>query len=260
VHSVTVTDQFGCTGIDKNFKVTQSAPVAPIYTTGKVCEGDTLTVYTSSLDSNVWSSGETSDSILMVPGFVSLTVTDKFNCVADSSIQLFALPSPIAAINMNPNTFSEAYLPVGFNDDSELNGSNIVSWYWNVNDSITSGAMDTVITFYEGMPLTIVHALTSDSGCTDTISISYRISDDIVKVNVITPNGDGVNDYLVFPNLQKFPNNRLHIFNRWGVELVSLKPYRNLWDAHNIPDGTYFYVLELDENVPAIKGSFTIIR
>ena len=108
--------------------------------------------------------------------------------------------------------------------------------------------------------MNVIHALTLQNGCTDTASLSYTISSDIVKVNIITPNGDGINDYLVFPNLAVYQTNELIIFNRWGTEVARFKNYRNFWDANGMIDGVYFYVLYLDETQEPIKGSFTIIR
>jgi len=99
-----------------------------------------------------------------------------------------------------------------------------------------------------------------ENGCTDTTFITYRISSDIVKINVITPNGDGINDYLEFPNLQMYAQNELVIFNRWGTEIARYPNYRNFWDAYGVPDGVYFYVLYLEDGIPPVKGSFTIIR
>lgn len=260
VHSVTVTNSFGCKGIDKNFRVTQSAPEANIYSIGTACEGELIQVFTDFVGSKVWSSGDFSDTIFVLPQSVSLEVTDQYNCKSDSTQVFIPLPSPRAGIRMDPITRSEAYVPVRFNDESELNGANIISWYWNINDSIESFSMDTSLTFYEGMLLQVTHALVSDNGCSDSITLSYRITDDIVKVNIITPNGDGINDYLAFPNLQKYPNNHLHIFNRWGVEIGDFYQYQNYWDAYDVPEGTYYYVLELGENQPPVKGSFTILR
>jgi len=45
-----------------------------------------------------------------------------------------------------------------------------------------------------------------------------------------------------------FPNAELLMFNRWGNQVFSAKNYRNdwdgTWDGNELPDGTYFYVLD----------------
>jgi len=86
--------------------------------------------------------------------------------------------------------------------------------------------------------------------CHDTISrIITIINDNLIFPNVITPNGDGVNDVFVIHNLidgQAFPDNELSIYNRYGKRIYFVQNLRNeseFWDpaATNTPTGTYFY-------------------
>lgn len=87
-----------------------------------------------------------------------------------------------------------------------------------------------------------------------------------------TPNGDGINDELIFPQLtnefvHQWPNNELIVFNRWGSIVYQAKPYLNDWDGRNykngkaLPGGTYFYLLRLDIGGGKIKQrELTILR
>ncbi len=84
--------------------------------------------------------------------------------------------------------------------------------------------------------------------------------------NVITPNEDGANDYLVVPCLEsEFTNNNMKIFNRWGDLVFEAQPYKNDWKGTYrntpLPPGTYFYVLQLDlTDSNSLQGYFTITR
>jgi len=68
--------------------------------------------------------------------------------------------------------------------------------------------------------------------------------------NLVTPNGDGVNDRFVIKNLIEegcYPINRLTIYNRWGArvfEAVNISKDSDFWDpaADRAPAGTYFYI------------------
>jgi gliding motility-associated-like protein len=95
------------------------------------------------------------------------------------------------------------------------------------------------------------------TGCeaTDSVSVKINIGDGtedcFVIHNVITPNGDGVNDFLVIDCLGLYPYNHLGIYNRWGDRVNSFVNYNNadkVWRGTNtkgevLPDGTYYYVM-----------------
>jgi large repetitive protein len=89
--------------------------------------------------------------------------------------------------------------------------------------------------------------------------------------NGITPNGDGLNDELVFDILlnnppSEFPDNEIIIFNRWGDIVYQAKPYLNDWKGTNdsgkdLPQATYYYILRLNlSNGDIIRGDVTILK
>ncbi len=104
----------------------------------------------------------------------------------------------------------------------------------------------------------------SDSG---TITIDIGDKDDCFGVNVITPNGDGINDNLVFPCLESgvYNQNEIIVFNQWGDQVYTAYNYKNDWSGtynnKDLPVGTYFYILFLDnERKRSLKGFFVIER
>ena len=112
----------------------------------------------------------------------------------------------------------------------------------------------------------------------DLIPLSPPSPDDIVEVfNVITPNGDGVHDFLTISGLEKFPNNTIKIYNRWGVLVYVTKAYNtqgNVFDGtssgratiekdNKLPVGTYFYILDYEDltnNMKSLTGYLYINR
>lgn len=87
---------------------------------------------------------------------------------------------------------------------------------------------------------------------------------------VLSPNGDGWNDLWVIENLDQYPDNTVVILNRWGDKLYSAAPYQNDWDGKGncgmlagngtVPDGTYFFVLDLGAGNEIIKGFIEIAK
>ena len=85
----------------------------------------------------------------------------------------------------------------------------------------------------------------------------------VKPTNVFTPNGDGINDVLRFDLLELFDGNKLQVFNRWGKLVFEDSNYQNDWDGGDLKDGTYFYVLDIDDpsgTQDIFKGTVTILR
>ena len=97
------------------------------------------------------------------------------------------------------------------------------------------------------------------------------IADDGIRVHqALSPNGDGINDFLTIDNLTSYPDNHLMIMNRNGMLVYDAKGYDNssrIFDGHSnktgqmqLP-GTYFY--SLDYTVKGIvkhKTGFIILK
>ncbi len=74
---------------------------------------------------------------------------------------------------------------------------------------------------------------------------------------LVTPNGDGLNDVLVIPELEQSPNNKLLIFDRYGLKVFEKNNYTNEFDGlatsgsfvmkqeKGLPSGVYFYIASL---------------
>ena len=84
--------------------------------------------------------------------------------------------------------------------------------------------------------------------CRDTIENSILLVNDFLQFpNVVTPNGDGINDKFVISNLINglgYPNNSLAIYDRWGKRVFykeNISKEEDFWDPSNVPTGTYFW-------------------
>ena len=45
--------------------------------------------------------------------------------------------------------------------------------------------------------------------------------------NLVTPNGDGLNDFFEIRGVENFPNTFVRIYNRWGVLVFETENYEN---------------------------------
>ncbi|MDH7913130.1 gliding motility-associated C-terminal domain-containing protein, partial [Winogradskyella sp. SYSU M77433] len=89
--------------------------------------------------------------------------------------------------------------------------------------------------------------------------------------NEFSPDGDGVNETFVIDCLERFPDNKLEVYNRWGNMVYSTRGYLNDWsgttngravvkDSDNLPAGTYYYVLDLGDGSDPRVGWLYINR
>jgi gliding motility-associated-like protein len=100
------------------------------------------------------------------------------------------------------------------------------------------------------------------SSCgTTEITNSMECPDEVFPPNVITPNGDGLNDMFEVRGLDLFDQSTIEIFDRWGNVVFSSDNYDNSWNGDEQPEGTYYYIIEVDDPQHTIhKGVITILR
>jgi gliding motility-associated-like protein len=104
--------------------------------------------------------------------------------------------------------------------------------------------------------VTITDVLT---GCSASKEVTIVVEQDIEALldifNGISPNGDGINDTWVIEGIEKFPDNDVMIFNRWGDKIIDIQNYNNtsaVWKGTNknnklVPDGTYYYIIKINK-------------
>ncbi len=111
------------------------------------------------------------------------------------------------------------------------------------------------ITGLEIGPDQACYVICDNLGNCDTTIVLISVVDTstaLVIYNGFSPNEDGVNDFFRIKNIEHYPNNSLVIFNRWGSRVYQRERYTNAsgWDAiyrnTKLPDGSYFYVLEVE--------------
>jgi gliding motility-associated-like protein len=110
--------------------------------------------------------------------------------------------------------------------------------------------------------------VTDGFGCTQSASVTVIVLDDfkLFPYNLITPNGDGMNDTWVVENIWAYPEAQVVIFNRYGMEVFNGTNYDlNRWDGtfdgKELPDGAYYYVITHPDHPDTVyKGAINLIR
>ncbi|GGI56031.1 hypothetical protein GCM10011444_03400 [Winogradskyella haliclonae] len=74
------------------------------------------------------------------------------------------------------------------------------------------------------------------------------VCDDITVNDIVTPNGDNVNDTWQIQSIELYPGTTVRVYDRTGNEVFASNSYRNDWGATNqsgkaLPSGSYYYVV-----------------
>jgi gliding motility-associated-like protein len=90
----------------------------------------------------------------------------------------------------------------------------------------------------------------------------------ILVYNAVSPNGDGLNEFLRISNIEKYANNNVSIFNRWGDKVFEVDGYdndqrsfrgkSNIRDDKELPSATYFYVIDKNDGSEKVTGFLSL--
>ncbi|WP_378187001.1 BspA family leucine-rich repeat surface protein [Aquimarina sp. W85] len=103
-----------------------------------------------------------------------------------------------------------------------------------------------------------------DDGDAEDPTITQLMGDEeFVIYQVITPNNDGLNDTFRILGLNKFPDNNLIIYNRWGASVFQTDGYEQASkplftgylenEEKCLPAGTYYFALEYTNTTGKVK-------
>ena len=254
----------GCTVRDTLVLTARAAPSASAHPLpeGPLCAGDSLHLVAGGGTVHTWSFGEQeqrSDSLLIAPDTtttVRLLATN--DCGVDTLDFTLAVALPVGAAG--PDTC------IALRRTAQLSVTGGVAYRWRANDFLS--------TTTEQRPLvtpllttTFLVEIESERGCVRLDSMRVEVltfsEANLDRINVLTPNGDGQNDALVFRELSKSTLNELTVYNRWGTVVYRRINYQNDWmgtlDGRSLPAGNYYYVLRVGAAEP-IRSLLTILR
>jgi gliding motility-associated-like protein len=261
-----------------------SRPVANIYSSGKlekegglvadgsVSTGTGLTYKWSTSVGNILSADNEATALLNGAGLYLLGVTDSYGCKDKKDFvfpfdlhQIIARPDYTRTswandtiVNVMANDLSTVKLLPGSVQviNQPARGKASV----NADGTITYSPIDR----RPGRDEFIYEVCDALSFCAQaTVTIDIYDSG-IILTEGFSPNGDGINDVLVFEGLEKYKNSSLYIYTRSGQLVYESTNYLNDWDGKTInstansqklvPSGTYYYILKLGGTNRSMKG------
>ncbi|SDM25539.1 gliding motility-associated C-terminal domain-containing protein [Catalinimonas alkaloidigena] len=221
-----------------------------------VCTGDSVALpvewqahvtYQLTHADSVWSLP--SSQFLAAPGVYTLTATNEAGCaVADTFEVRQHLGSSAGLPSERMFCGPPPYVLGGSKEPN-------VTYRWS-----TGATTPTIEADSSGL-----YWLEATNGlCTVRDTVYVTIAVPPRSYNVITPNGDGRNEFLDFGRLA--PSSGLFIYNRWGKQVYVSNNYQNDWQARNtagepLPGGVYYYFLHLNSDCgDSFKGWVEVVR
>ncbi len=213
-----------------------------------MCEGNTVTLTATSAKTYLWNTGATSPSIdVTQPGSYEVSITDNHDCTASSApIQIKQdLPPPDIELQSN---CSQLF----------VNHETLVAWFKNDEIIFPTEAHLQAISPLDSGVFYVEASNVCGTKRSNSIHFKAPRLDLLFQPNVITPNGDALNEYLVLD--EKLSGSALLIVNRWGNEVYYSSNYQNTWNGADLVEGIYYYSIQNSCFKEKIKGALTFVR
>lgn len=199
----------------------------------------------------LWNTAATSQTITVnTPGIYGVLITSPFNCIDADSI--------VVGVDSLPH--------FQINDVTVCEGDSAVLWvHANEGTSFLWSTLETDTMIFTFTPGYYNLAVTNSCGTTvDTAQVNFLPDISNVPIpNVLTPNGDGINDEYIIPILSEAISFRLDFFDRWGALLHTQTDINDWWKGTGqgdniVPPGTYYVIISYFDcqNIETVKTEF----
>jgi len=165
-YSVTITDCNGCQNSTNTTIIVNDLPIAAIIGDLEICNGASTTLTASGGGSYLWSTGETTASVTVIPSATTaynVTVTDDKGCTSSTSVSVVVNDLPIAAISGD--------LEICNGVSTTLTASGGGSYLWSTGETTAS------VTVIPSATTAYNVTVTDDKGCTSSTSATVVVND-----------------------------------------------------------------------------------
>lgn len=151
-------------------------------------------------------------------------------------------------------------------DEITLTVSGALFYDWDNLEDASQSSMDIVEvspqeeTTYEVLGI-------NQYGCESMAEVTVSVIDNfnLVPTNLITPDGNGQNDFWFIENIDRYPSCEVLIYDAYGKLVLSQPNYQNdfngtLTTGEKLPEGTYYYVITCEGMDDNLSGPLTLLR
>lgn len=190
---------------------------------------------------------------------VFATTTGNGSCLAVTD-ELTVNVAPIPLVNAGKDLFIFENTPYTLNP--QVTG-NVQAYQWTPATFLNNATTRNPV-FRGNADQNLTLRVTSTNGCIASDEVFITVLKPFPIPNVFSPNGDGIHDTWVIPELDKYPDAVVSVFDRYGRRVFFTEGYKKPWDGTHegkpVAVATYYYIIE-PKLIPGIfSGSVTILK
>lgn len=248
----------------------QDNPIAFFTTVDEACSGDTVYFTNGSsgdFTSIYWDFGDGIDAGAWENPFHIYDTAGVYKIVMKVTLDRGGQAPVIDTFSTEINILPSPILEIHHSDTLIYEGSTAVLTAIGDFTSVLWENGSTSTELEVGSPGFYTVTVSDDIGCTSTATSEeiVVIPDEgegiVVLNNILTPNGDGINDILIVKDKALYINPiAIEIYNVWGGKVFSSSDYRQeSWTATDVDAGTFYYIIS-SEGKKSTTGFVDVIK
>jgi gliding motility-associated-like protein len=268
IYTVVPISTQNCTGAPANVQVSIiPKPIANVIAVAPICAGEQAQLGASGGLYYKWtpSTGLDHDDVPnpvaspLATTTYSVDVSNNY-CTDTKSITVTVNQNPVADGGGDKNIFEGQSVKLS----GTVKGDQITNISWSPTTALDDPTSATPIASPTD-DITYTMTVTSQScGISVSAPVFVKVYKKIIIPNTFSPNNDGINDQWNIEALFAYPESLTQVFDRYGKKVYQSTGYFKAWDGtYNgsaLPEGTYYYVIDLKNNTPKLSGWVFIVR
>ncbi len=244
----TLANSIGCDSIIEISLTVNYTPAANAGPDSVLCDGIALILTGGGTDLYTWDNGVLDNVAFSPPlgttAYALLAESPSGGCQSTDTVVITVYASPVLVV-----TPDQSFCP-GDSVWLSVSGADTYDWWsgYSALDSIVLAPQSSLVIEVKGFI----------GNCSDSANVELTIQDcPEVLGNTLTPNGDGLNDFLEILGIENYPGNEVSVLDRWGSIVFHTEDYDNSDESRRwqgmqksgdvLNAGTYYYVVRHDK-------------